>query len=37
MNRYGNFIAPAKERFNARYGHGPEVYGVVISDSPYRR
>lgn len=35
-NRYDNFIAPAEEGFNAKYGHGPEVYDAVISDSPYR-
>ena len=32
MNRYGNFIAAAKEKFNAKYGHKPKVYDVVISD-----
>ena len=29
---YDNFIATAKEKFNAAYGHEPKVYDVVISD-----
>ncbi len=29
---YDNFIKEAKEKFNARYGHEPKVYPVVISD-----
>jgi galactokinase len=29
---YDGFIATAKERFNAKYGHEPKVYAVVISD-----
>ncbi len=29
---YDNFIATAKEKFNARYGHEPVVIPVVISD-----
>ncbi len=29
---YDNFIATAKEKFNARYGHEPVVHEVIISD-----
>lgn len=29
---YDKFIATAKEKFNAAYGHEPKVYDVVISD-----
>jgi len=29
---YDNFIATAKKKFAARYGHAPKVYDVVISD-----
>ncbi|MBO5893199.1 MAG: galactokinase, partial [Alistipes sp.] len=29
---YDNFIATAKEKFNAAYGHEPKIYDVVISD-----
>jgi galactokinase len=29
---YDGFIATAKEKFNAAYGHEPKVYDVVISD-----
>lgn len=29
---YDNFIAVAKAKFNAKYGHEPKVYPVVISD-----
>lgn len=29
---YDKFIATAKEKFNAKYGHCPKVYDVVISD-----
>lgn len=31
-DRYDNFIATAKRDFNARYGHEPAVYPVIISD-----
>ncbi len=27
---YDNFIKTAKEKFNAKYGHEPKVYDVVI-------
>ena len=30
--RYDNFIATAKSKFAAKYGHEPKVYSVVISD-----
>ena len=33
---YDNFIATAKEKFNAKYGHEPKVYEVVISDGSRR-
>ena len=29
---YDSFIKTAKEKFNARFGHEPKVYDVVISD-----
>ena len=29
---YDNFIAVAKEKFAAKYGHEPKVYDVIISD-----
>ena len=34
--RYDAFIAAAKEKFNARYGHEPMIYDVVISDGARR-
>lgn len=33
---YDSFIAAAKERFAAKYGHEPKVYDVVISDGSRR-
>lgn len=33
---YGSFIATAREKFAARYGHEPKVYDVVISDGSRR-
>ena len=33
---YDHFIATAKEKFNAKYGHEPQVYDVVISDGSRR-
>lgn len=33
---YDSFIATAREKFAARYGHGPKVYDVVISDGSRR-
>ena len=33
---YDNFIATAKEKFNAKHGHEPKVYDVVISDGSRR-
>ena len=33
---YEGFIARAKAEFNARYGHEPMVYDVVISDGSRR-
>ncbi len=33
---YDHFIAEAKRKFNARYGHEPKVYEVVISDGSRR-
>ncbi|MCI9607661.1 MAG: galactokinase [Muribaculaceae bacterium] len=29
---YDNFIATVKEKFNARYGHEPKIYPVIVSD-----
>lgn len=31
-DKYDNFIAAAKEKFAAKYGHQPVVYDVIISD-----
>ena len=33
---YDHFIVTAKEKFNAKYGHEPQVYDVVISDGSRR-
>ena len=33
---YDNFIVTVTEKFNARYGHQPEIYDVVISDGARR-
>jgi len=33
---YDSFIATAKEKFNARYGHEPVVYDVIVSDGARR-
>jgi galactokinase len=33
---YDNFIATAKAQFNAKYGHEPKIYDVVISDGARR-
>ena len=33
---YDSFIAEAKQAFNEKYGHEPEVYDVVISDGSRR-
>ena len=33
---YNKFIDTAKEKFNAKYGHGPKIYDVVISDGARR-
>ncbi len=30
------FIAKAKEQFNAKYGHEPKVYEVIISDGAHK-
>ena len=35
-NLYDAFIATAKEKFNAKFGHEPKVYDVVISDGARR-
>jgi galactokinase len=35
-DRYDHFIATAKEKFNAKYGHEPEVINVIISDGAHR-
>lgn len=31
-----SFIATAKEKFNAKYGHEPKVYEVIISDGAHK-
>ena len=33
---YDEFIAAAKERFAAKYGHEPKIYDVVIADGAHR-
>lgn len=33
---YDKFICTAKEKFNAKYGHEPKIYDVVISDGARR-
>ena len=35
-DRYDAFIAAAREQFNAKYGHEPIVYPVVISDGAHK-
>ena len=35
-NVYDKFIADVTEKFNAKYGHAPEVYPVVISDGSHK-
>ena len=31
-DKYDHFIAMAREKFNAKYGHEPKIYDVIISD-----
>ncbi len=31
-DKYDHFIATAREKFNAKYGHEPKIYDVIISD-----
>ncbi len=33
---YDSFIATAKEKYSARFGHEPKVYDVVISDGSHK-
>ena len=33
---YDSFISDAKSQFEARFGHAPKVYDVVISDGARR-
>lgn len=33
---YDNFINTVKEKFNARYGHEPKIYPVIVSDGARR-
>lgn len=33
---YDKFISTAKEKFNAKYGHEPKIYDVIISDGARR-
>lgn len=33
---YDNFIKTASEKFEARYGHAPKIYDVIISDGAHK-
>ncbi|MDE5688267.1 MAG: galactokinase [Paramuribaculum sp.] len=33
---YDNFIKTVKDKFNARYGHEPKIYPVIVSDGARR-
>jgi galactokinase len=33
---YDNFITTVSEKFNAKYGHAPKIYPVIISDGARR-
>jgi galactokinase len=33
---YDHFIATARSKFNAKYGHEPKIYDVVISDGAHK-
>lgn len=35
-DRYDDFIATVKQRFNERYGHEPQIYPVIVSDGARR-
>ena len=35
-DKYDQFIATAKEKFAAKYGHEPKIYDVIISDGARR-
>lgn len=35
-DKYDHLIATAKEKFNAKYGHAPKIYDVIISDGARR-
>lgn len=35
-DKYDHFIATAKEKFHANYGHEPKIYDVIISDGARR-
>lgn len=35
-DKYDHFIATAKDKFNAKYGHEPKIYDVIISDGARR-
>ena len=35
-DKYDHFIATAKEKFNAKYGHEPQIYPVIVSDGARR-
>lgn len=35
-DKYDHFIATAKEKFAAKYGHEPKIYDVIISDGARR-
>ena len=33
---YDNFVKTATEKFEAKYGHAPKIYDVVISDGAHK-
>jgi galactokinase len=33
---YENFIATAIKKFNAKYGHEPKIYDVIVSDGAHK-
>lgn len=35
-NLYDSFVAVAKEKFLAKYGHEPKIYDVIISDGAHK-
>ena len=33
---HDNFVKTATEKFEAKYGHAPKIYDVVISDGAHK-